>query len=67
MTDENGEVRITLRHVYEQVSALRDDVRPLVQAVPDHEKRIRTLERWAYALPPTFILALVSIVIAKGK
>lgn len=65
--DENqGVVRITLRDVYNEVSALREDVRPLVGAVPDHEKRIRTLERWAYGLPPTFILALAAMLKATS-
>lgn len=30
----------------------------------DHEARLRKTERWVYALPPTFILAAVSLAVA---
>lgn len=30
----------------------------------DHEQRLRRVERWLYALPPTFLLAVVSLVAA---
>lgn len=30
----------------------------------DHEDRLRKVERWVYAVPPTLILALASIVAA---
>ena len=30
----------------------------------DHEQRLRKVERWVYAVPPTLILALASIIAA---
>lgn len=66
MDDETG-VRITLRDIYNEVASLRSDVAQLVDKVPDHETRIRTLEKWSYALPPTFIIALASIVKAFAQ
>jgi hypothetical protein len=30
----------------------------------DHETRLRRMERWAYALPPTFLLAVAGLVAA---
>ena len=30
----------------------------------DHEARLRKVERWVYAVPPTLILAVASIVAA---
>jgi hypothetical protein len=69
MSDEAPavEVRVTLRDIYKEVQHLRADVAPLVASVPDHEKRIRALEKWAYALPPTFIIAVTSVVVAVTK
>lgn len=28
----------------------------------DHEKRLRNVERWTYALPPTVVVAIASVV-----
>lgn len=33
-------------------------------ALADHENRLRRVERWVYALPPTFLLAAVSLGLA---
>lgn len=33
----------------------------------DHEKRIRAVERWVYALPPTAVLAIASAAAAILK
>lgn len=30
----------------------------------DHEKRLRYVERWAYSIPPTILLALASLAVA---
>lgn len=30
----------------------------------DHESRLRRMERWAYALPPTFLLAVAGLAAA---
>jgi hypothetical protein len=32
-----------------------------LEAVPDHEARIRALEKWKYSLPITLLLAIVSV------
>lgn len=48
----NGSVRVTLRDVYEIVNEIRDDVqglKPLAPQVRDHEKRLRVVERIAWA------------------
>ena len=50
--DVNGSVRVTLRDVYEIVNEIRDDVqdlKPLAPQVQDHEKRLRAVERIAWA------------------
>ena len=50
--DVNGSVRVTLRDVYEIVNEIRDDVqglKPLAPQVRDHEKRLRVVERIAWA------------------
>ena len=31
-------------------------------AIGDHEKRLRNVERWVYALPPTILVALAAVV-----
>lgn len=36
----------------------------LDRAMDDHERRLRSVERWMYALPPTLILALASMGVA---
>lgn len=70
------EVRITLRDVYDAVTnlgqsftELKEEVTMLathnalqVETVKDFEQRLRRLERWAYAIPTTFVLAALSVV-----
>jgi hypothetical protein len=36
----------------------------LDRAIDDHERRLRSVERWMYAMPPTLILASASVVIS---
>lgn len=36
----------------------------LEQVTGDHEQRLRKVERWVYAVPPTLILAVASIIAA---
>lgn len=36
----------------------------LDKALDDHESRLRRLEAWSYALPPTFLVAVASLVAA---
>lgn len=67
MDPEDTNVRITVRDIYTELVALRHAINPVATMVPDHEKRIRTLERWAYALPPTFLAALITSIIAWNR
>jgi hypothetical protein len=60
-------VNISAREIYDQIVGLRDDVRSLVQsnaavqtALDDHETRIRSVERWKYAVPTATVGAIVS-------
>jgi hypothetical protein len=68
-------VNISAREIYDQIVGLRDDVRSLVQsnaavqtALDDHETRIRSVERWKYAVPTATVGAIISagITIAKA-
>lgn len=49
-----GEIARTLKRLELKLDAVTGD----------HEERIRKVERWVYAVPPTLILALASIVAA---
>jgi hypothetical protein len=68
-------VNISAREIYDQIVGLRDDVRSLVQSnaavqttLDDHESRIRSVERWKYAVPTATIGSVVAagITIAKA-
>lgn len=73
---EEGEVRITLRDVYEAVTSLsakldshKADIDGLavrhqiqVEQSQDFEQRLRKLERWSYAIPTTFVLSAFSTI-----
>lgn len=70
MSTEDTTVRISLRDVYEVVQRLDERTLKMEQLIPtshDHEQRIRRVERWVYALPPTFILAIVSAAVTLSK
>lgn len=67
MDDDQPHVKITLDQVYTTLM----EVKGLVEGsahhggkIDDHEGRIRSLEKWAYAIPPTLILAAGSAVVA---
>jgi len=69
-TNGNG-VRVTLRDVYEEVKGLRSEVQSALalsaeneKDIGDHEHRLRDVEKWKYALPPTSLLAIASILVA---
>lgn len=58
MNDEEDGAFISNREIFDEVLAMRDDVRSLVQDRMtsdriqfDQEERIRSLERWKYAVP----------------
>lgn len=50
---QNRTMLIALTRVQEQISSL-----------PDHENRIRSLERWKYGLPMTAVTAVVAAAIS---
>lgn len=59
-------ITVTLKDVYDELRRLHDQVAamtPQAQLIKDHESRIRTLERWKYALPGSLLLALASIIV----
>jgi hypothetical protein len=67
-------VTISGRDIYDQIIGLRDDVRSLVQSndavqeqLSDHETRLRSVERWKYAVPTALVGAIVSAGITIGK
>ncbi|MEU7200259.1 hypothetical protein [Streptomyces sp. NPDC045470] len=64
-------ITIGLREVYDQVVGVREDVRDLKQnhesvnrTLADQEERIRSLERWKYALPPALLIAIATSAVA---
>lgn len=68
-------VTITSREIYDEIVGMREDVRSLTQhhesvtgKLADHEDRLRTLERWKYALPTAAVTGLVAagVTIAKA-
>lgn len=55
-------VTITLREIYDQVVATREEVQTLTQVLDthnekltDHEARLRVLERWKYSIPVALV------------
>lgn len=59
---ENG-FYVTTKDVWMEVMRLRADLAATMSNaadVPDHENRLRALERWRYALPASVLFALAS-------
>lgn len=61
-------VTIGAREIYDAVLGVREDVRGLKQdnesvndKLADHESRIRSVERWKYALPLSVLGSAVAI------
>lgn len=58
---------VTLKDVYIELMKIKETLGELKNSadkVPDHETRIRALEKWRYALPPAIILALMSAIVS---
>ena len=67
---------ITLRDVYDVVTALRQDLQSMKREVDmaaisaatdhdrmeDHEARIRFLERWAWSIPAAVVTGVLSVI-----
>lgn len=78
MADEQPAARVTLDQIYKTLIEVKESVGGLVEReggankrmeshardIDDHETRIRGLEKWAYAIPPTLILSAVSVFLA---
>lgn len=56
------EVRSDVKKLHETVMLLHAKDAEHQAVREDHEDRLRGLERWKYALPPTFIIATLSAV-----
>ncbi|UQA94938.1 hypothetical protein [Streptomyces halobius] len=72
--DELGGVTIGAREIYDELVALRGDVRSLSQTheavrqtLTDHETRLRGLERWRYALPVAAVTSAGTLIAAALK
>lgn len=72
--DELGGVAIGAQEIYDELVALRGDVRSLsqtheavTQTLTDHETRLRGLERWRYALPVAAVTSLGTLIVAVLK
>lgn len=72
--DVLGVVTIGAREIYDQLVGLREDVRSLTQshsdvaaALDDHEERLRSVERWKYAVPTAAIGGLVAAGMSIAK
>ncbi|MFM9649962.1 hypothetical protein ACKI1S_27915 [Streptomyces galilaeus] len=62
-----GTVTIGAREIYDELVAMRDDVRSSGQALTavsatltDHEDRLRSVERWKYSVPTALVTAVLS-------
>lgn len=40
------------------------DIRARIESLPDHEKRLRSLERFRYGVPGTAVLAVLLSIVA---
>lgn len=76
--EESLGVTISSREIYDEIVGMRADVQSLVQSnavisrqLDDHESRLRSLERWRYAVPTavlgTVVSAGITIANAIGK
>jgi len=48
----------------EDITRVREDVayiKAKIDALPDHEKRLRSLERWRYGIPGGLLVTLISL------
>lgn len=56
-----------INELYNIVSDVREDVafiKAKVEAIPDHEDRIRWLEKWKWGLPATLITSVAAGILA---
>lgn len=55
---------IKLIDVYTKQIEMSSDIRNLAAQLPDHENRIRALEKWRYSIPVTAFTATGSLILA---
>jgi hypothetical protein len=74
MANEPHGVVITVKEVYDEMKELILEVRQLTNEYrnsrlvdEDHEKRLRAIERWMYAIPASLVAAIGSIIVALNK
>jgi hypothetical protein len=67
VNEDLGSVTIGAREIYDQLVAMRDEVRTSTQSLTavsgtlaDHEDRLRTVERRTVAVPATIVTAVIS-------
>lgn len=65
--DDLGSVTVGAREIYDQLIAMREDVRAagqslqgMTETLTDHETRIRAVERWKYSVPTALVTAVIS-------
>lgn len=63
-------MRVTTKDLWMEIVKLRTDLGPTIQNaadVPDHENRLRSLERWRYGIPPAILGAIASVIATFWK
>ncbi|MFE9381769.1 hypothetical protein ACFYMO_00810 [Streptomyces sp. NPDC007025] len=67
MDDDLGSVSIGAREIYDELVAMRGEVRASTQSLQgvattlaDHEDRIRAVERWKYSVPTALVTAVIA-------
>lgn len=55
---------IKLLDIYTKQIEMSADMKALKDTLPDHESRIRALERWRYGLPLASLLAVGSVALS---
>ncbi|MFF8473874.1 hypothetical protein [Streptomyces sp. NPDC015414] len=67
MDNDLGSVTIGAREIYDELVAMRSDVRSstdrltaVADTLADHESRLRSLERRMYAVPAALVTAVLS-------
>jgi hypothetical protein len=59
-------ITITLKDVYIELMKIKEsvlEIKGTTNKIPDHEDRIRALEKWRYGLPVSLALAFLSAVV----
>lgn len=67
---DDSQFVVTLKDVYEELRNVHDSVNslaPHAATLEDHETRMRSIERWKYAIPGNVILAGVSLYLSVRK